>query len=179
VYHWYKRNCRAYGGAFSGWAVGGGANGAALPCGSHYPNNANSYMMYGPFSLADATAAEMRYHLWMNSGTDQLMTMASVNGTDFFGKSIWGNSEGWVERIFDLGDIHTLGNLAGRPQVWVVIVFASDESGSLREGAYVDDIALRKYVPGVAVVEQRPLQQAPGVSVPGLMQAPAQGVIQR
>ena len=35
-YYWAKRGCRAYAGSYSGWAIGGGANGAALSCGSYY-----------------------------------------------------------------------------------------------------------------------------------------------
>lgn len=32
-YHWSRRNCRAYRGASSGWAVGGGADGDTLSSG--------------------------------------------------------------------------------------------------------------------------------------------------
>lgn len=31
-YYWAKRNCRPRSGSYSAWAVGGGADGSALPC---------------------------------------------------------------------------------------------------------------------------------------------------
>ena len=51
-YYWGKRNCRAYAGSYSGWGVGAGAQGSGLGCGSNYPDNAVSWMRYGPFSLS-------------------------------------------------------------------------------------------------------------------------------
>ena len=47
-YLWGKRACRPFAGGFSGWAVGGGASGSSLPCGSNYPNNADAWMVGGP-----------------------------------------------------------------------------------------------------------------------------------
>ncbi len=136
-------------------------------------------MMYGPFSLAGATAAEMRYRLWLNSGTDKLMALASVDGDEFYGISIKGNSGGWLEKVLDLSNVHTLGDLTGRPKVWVLFAFISDGSRSLPEGAYVDDILVRKFVPGVASAGPQPSEQVPAAAVPGLVQAPARWVIQR
>lgn len=46
-YYWGKRTCRPYAGSYSGWGVGGGAQGSALSCGSNYPHNAASWMVYG------------------------------------------------------------------------------------------------------------------------------------
>ncbi len=57
-YYWAKRNCRAYAGSNSGWAMGGGSIGAGLPCYSNYIDYAYSWMIYGPFSLSGATAAD-------------------------------------------------------------------------------------------------------------------------
>ncbi len=66
-YYWAARNCQVFEGNSSGWAVGGGANGGGLSCGSNYPNNAESWMVYGPFSLENATAAGMNFKLWTNT----------------------------------------------------------------------------------------------------------------
>ncbi len=65
-YIFARRNCLVRSGAYGGWAVGGGANGAGLPCGANYPNNADSWMVYGPFSLQGATAAEFSLQQWVN-----------------------------------------------------------------------------------------------------------------
>lgn len=147
-YTWGKRNCRAFAGSYSGWAVGGGADGQGLACGSAYPDERESWLVFGPFSLADATAAEMTFKFWLNSEYefDYLYAMASVNGMDFWGAWATGDSQGWVNGGLDLANVYTLGNLLGRSQVWVAFLFASDESESLPEGAYVDEIVVRKYV---------------------------------
>ncbi len=147
-YTWGKRDCRSYQGSYSGWAVGGGANGDALSCGSSYPNNADSMMRYGPFSLADATDGDLSFQLWLNSEPDYdyLCRYASVDGASFYGYCTHGNSSGWMERTLDLKDVPTLGNLMGQSQVWIAIRFLSDESYNYLEGAYVDNIVLRKYV---------------------------------
>jgi len=145
-YYWAKRNCRSYEGSYSGWAVGGGADGSALSCGSNYPNVAGSWMIYGPFSLAGATAADLSFKLWLNSesSADVLCRSASTNGTSFYGSCTSGDSEGWIDRTLDLADVPTLGNLLGQTNVWVALIFNSDASSNYAEGGYVDNIVLRK-----------------------------------
>jgi len=155
-YKWDKRTCRPHGGYYSAWAVGGGANGSSLQCGAQYPNNAFSYMIYGPFDLSSATDAEVLFYYWNNSEStnDYLLRVASVNGSDFYGPArISGNSGGWQYDSFDLTNVYTLGNLCGKPQVWIGFFFVSDSSTRYAEGAYVDDITLRAQVgqcPGAA-----------------------------
>lgn len=145
-FYWGKRNCRSYAGDFSGWAVGAGPDGAALSCGSNYPDNVNTWMIYGPFDLSDAAAAELRFKYWLDSaaGTDIFSWGASITGTHFYIYSVTGNSGGWKDQAMDLSNIHTIGNLLGEPQVWIALTFISDESINLPEGIYVDDIHLRK-----------------------------------
>jgi len=153
-YKWKQRNCRAYGGSYSGWGVGGGANGSLLACGSNYPNNANSWMIYGPFSLADATAADLQFKLWLNTQLtyDAVCRMASTNGTNFSGWCVSGNTGGWDDYVLDLA------SYTGESQVWVALIFDSDSSVNKPEGGYVDNIVLRKYVgtamPAPAVIEE-------------------------
>jgi len=151
-YYWGKRSCRRYGGFYAGWAVGGGADGALLACGSHYPDNAGSWMIYGPFSLADATAADLSLRLWVDSadGYDQLAWMASTDGTFFNGYVAWGSWGGWAAGVLDLSDVPHMGDLMGQPNVWIALRFESDAYGNSAEGAYVDDIVLRKFVSGSA-----------------------------
>ena len=64
AYQWGRRDCQPFtGGSYSAWAVGGGADGEKLSCGSTYPDNVQTTMLYGPFSLADAKMAQMRFGL--------------------------------------------------------------------------------------------------------------------
>jgi len=144
-YYWGKRACRPYAGSYSGWGVGAGLNGASLGCDSYYPNYAYSWMQYGPFSLVDATAAELRFKLWLNTPgyPDRLSYYASIDGNYFYG--YYSNpTGGWTERVMDLSNVYTLGNLLGQPNVWIAFRFYSDASTNGAEGAYLDDILLRK-----------------------------------
>ena len=63
VYQWGRRDCQPLTGSYSAWAVGGGADGELLPCASTYPDNVQTTMIYGPFSLADAKMAQVRFAL--------------------------------------------------------------------------------------------------------------------
>jgi hypothetical protein len=100
-------------------------------------------MIYGPFSLADATDAEFRFMIWLNSepSNDTLFVGASTNGTNFSGGSASGTID-WSGYIFDLTDF------TGEAQVWIIFAFESDSAIHKPEGAYVDDIEVRKYVEG-------------------------------
>ena len=146
TYNWGKRNCQVYAGSSSGWAVGGGADGVALGCGSNYPDNADSWMVYGPFSLVGATAGELNFKLWLNSeaGFDGVCRLASINDTDYYGFCESGDTSGWIDRTLDLSNVTQLGNLLGQPNVWVALIFVSDGTLNFPEGGYVDNIVLRK-----------------------------------
>jgi hypothetical protein len=141
-----KRNCRPYEGSYSLWMVGGGADGSAAGCGTHYPHYVDSWAIYGPFSLADATAAELNFQLWLNSETDYdvFYACASLDNIDFYCLTDDGDTQGWVARSLDLANTPTLGNLLGQSQVWITLIFDSDFSTNYPEGAYVDNVVLRK-----------------------------------
>lgn len=151
-YKWAKRNCQVYAGSYSGWAAGGGADGGTLACGANYANNMKSWMIYGPFSLADSTAGDLTFELWLNSEAtyDKMFWGASVDGSSFNGYSTSGDSAGWSGRTLDLSSVPTLGNLLGRSSVWVALSFTSDVSINKPGGAFVDNIVLRKYGPAAA-----------------------------
>jgi Zn-dependent metalloprotease len=145
-FYWAKRNCVAYAGSYSGWAVGGGAQGGGLGCGANYPNDADSWMVYGPFSLVGATAADVSLKLWQYSepGYDYTCRLASTNGAQFSGVCAWGNSGGWVGTALDLSAVPNLGNTLGQPNVWIAFYFYSDYSVNYAHGSHVDNIVLRK-----------------------------------
>jgi hypothetical protein len=120
-----------------------------------YPNHADSWLVYGPFSLADAASAQMNFSLWaqLEEGYDFLYWAASVDGVNFSGEGITGNStnvqpptsQGWLDVTFDLSDVVELGDLTGRPQVWVAFIFQSDGSNS-DDGPFLDDVLIQKRV---------------------------------
>jgi hypothetical protein len=152
-YYWSRRACHASSGAYSAWAIGGGNVGHNLNCGANYVDYTNSWMVYGPFSLAGATAADFSAKLWVNSESsyDHVCIGASLNNfsTPGGGVCLSGDSGGnFVPESLDLANVYSLGNLLGQPNVWVAVVFKSDESYNFPDGAYVDDLLLRKCTSG-------------------------------
>ena len=147
-YFWGKRDCRPYDGSFSAWAVGAGVDGSKLQCESNYPDNAYSLMIYGPFSLEDATDAEFSFMYWLDSEIDNdwFNASASIDGSYFYGVSTSGNSGGWSEYVFDLTDVYEIGDLSGQPEVWIAFVFESNSSINKAQGVFVDNFVLRKYI---------------------------------
>jgi len=151
-YDWGKRGCRRYSGGYSAWAVGGGPAGSALSCGSNYPNGVGTWMIYGPFSLADASAAELTFDWWTDTPNDAdwFFWGASTDGLDFSGGRAFGDQSKWTRgEMLDLSAVPRLGNLLGRDEVWVAFVFSSDSSGTDR-GSFIDNVLLRKQVSGGA-----------------------------
>jgi hypothetical protein len=115
-------------------------------------------MTYGPFSLSDATAAEFSLNLWLQSEFDYdgACAFASVDNFNFNGTCFTGTTSGvYMPLTLDLarGDA---GNLLGQPNVWVAVYFESDGSITLPEGAYVDDLLLRKCTTGNCPAQQNP-----------------------
>ena len=56
---WAPRDCRPHDGSKSAWSVGGGADGGNLPCGADYPDRTETQLIFGPFDLSDAKAADL------------------------------------------------------------------------------------------------------------------------
>ncbi len=115
--------------------------GGGLSCGANYPNYADSWLVYGPFSLVGATSADLTYKLWLNSANtnDRLCRMYSIDGGSFTGYcTVVGTGGAWVDKVLGLTDTLSQSN------VWVALIFQSDGSITSAEGAYVDNIVLRK-----------------------------------
>ncbi len=143
-YYWDKRECRNSGGTFSAWSVGAGST--ALACGSEYPGEVFAWMIYGPFSLADASAAELVFDWWSDTAGsgDEFFFGASTDDYNYHGVHITGNHASWTsnERL-DLSAVPELGSLLGQTEVWIAFSFQSDVSAAA-EGTYVDNIVIRK-----------------------------------
>jgi uncharacterized protein YkwD len=146
-YFWVAAPCRVFAGTYSGMAVGGGAAGSQTACDAPYPNNARSWMIYGPFSLADAIAAEVEIKTWVHtaSDSDELCLAASIDGKNFGAACFSGSSGNWVGERLDLNRVVGVGSLLGRSTVYVALAFLTDASGTLpHQGAYADNITIRK-----------------------------------
>jgi len=141
---WAADNFKPHNGSKSAWCARGGSSGLD-PATNDYPNNMDAWMIYGPFNLSDAIDAELIFQLWLKSEFeyDYIYWFASIDGTNFYGDGLSGNSNGWVEKKIDLKSVYNLGNLCGRSEVWIAFNFESDFSIT-DEGAFIDDITLRK-----------------------------------
>jgi hypothetical protein len=149
-YYWADRTCHSLTGSRSAWAVGGGSDGAALSCNSDYPDNADSWMKYGPFSLADAQMAEMRFNYYLRdlAAGDAFCWGASEDGVNFpalcldTAPGVWTSFVLHLDNLFD--DQPPSVSFLGKPQVWVAFRFASDATGHASPGPFVDDVLIRK-----------------------------------
>ena len=154
AYQWGRRDCPPFTGSYSAWAVGGGADGAQPAVRHAYPDNVETTMIYGPFSLADAKMAQMRFALrydqispnddfcWLASDAP-LLSDATVAG----GLCLNAQPTGWTTLDLDLGDLDLSAqgvSVLGQPQVWVTFRFTSDATGHASPGPFVDDVLIHK-----------------------------------
>ncbi|HNB51595.1 MAG TPA: cohesin domain-containing protein [Anaerolineales bacterium] len=159
LYQFGKRNCHPYLGTYSAWIIGGGSVGSGLNCQAIYPNSITTWMVHGPFSLVGAQEAELNFQIWFNTEYywDRICYVASgIGGSDPSNYDGWcwsdsstnvaGNVQGWVFDSLDLSDVTGTGsvNLLGDSSVYTGFVFFSDDTNNLTEGAYVDDVVIRK-----------------------------------
>jgi putative hemolysin len=142
--YWDDDDYKPYTGYWSAWAADDGANGLD-PTYDNYADNMDSWMVYGPFNLSDATDADLMFYYWNESelNYDYFGWYASINDYNYYGYRTSGNTGGWVYQNFDLASVPTLGNLAGQPSVYIAFIFQSDGSYTYK-GPFVDDVTLQK-----------------------------------
>lgn len=141
--YWDDTSYRAHTGSWSAWCADGGAN--AVGAGGTYPANMNTWMVWGPFSLADANAGTLSMAQWIKteSNYDFLRYYVSIDHYNYYGYARSGDTAGWSSGSIDFTNVPTLGNITGQGNVWIGINFISDGSVGY-EGAYVDDIVVQK-----------------------------------
>ena len=145
-YLWNDRNCLAHTGGWAGYSTGGGANGNG-PCMGGYPNNVNTWALYGPFDLSAATAAVVTYHFQAaiesseGCAFDRFFIGHSANGTNFVGPYIcgpWtggGAGNGYYVRTLDLA------SRLGDASVWIGVALIADSSVT-DAGVMLDDLSI-------------------------------------
>lgn len=145
--YWGQTSYRASRGSQSVYCAAGGDNPA--PAGGPYLNDMNVWMVFGPFSLADAQEATVAFDLWMktqpasgNTYFDQLFYGFSLDESNYSGFITAGDSGGWGAGSFSASDITAI-DVLGQSQVWLGFGFQTD--GSITdEGVYLDNIVLTK-----------------------------------
>ncbi|MFZ3070413.1 MAG: hypothetical protein WA110_04745 [Anaerolineaceae bacterium] len=147
-YLWDDDNYRPHNGSWAGWPARGGADGydpSLNPC---YQPHMDSWMIYGPFDLSDATFAEVDFWLWrqIEADFDRISFLYSDDwGENWYGIQ-WDGEEDWQEFRVDIS------HLAGEPNILVAWVFESDFAVQY-EGPWVDDIWILKAQAGSVNVQ--------------------------
>lgn len=152
--YWDDTGYKKHVGSWGGFCADEGTAGTGY--GGQYVNNMNAWMVYGPFSLSDASDAWVDFDHWTKteSSFDKFHYVASTNGINFYGYYFTGNmtddagnDSGWLDQNFDLTNVYTIGDLTGQSQVWIAFVFTSDGS-IINDGTYLDEIYLKKVTGG-------------------------------
>ncbi len=146
---WGLSSYRAVSGTQSVYCAGGGN---PAPQGGPYPNDMSSWMAFGPFSLADATAVSLAFSLWMktepafgNTYPDYFFYGTSLNGRDFEGFVTGGDTDGWSRIEVDSSEFSDV-DILGETDVWIAFGFVSDEN-TADEGVYIDDVIFEVITP--------------------------------
>ncbi len=164
---WDDDDHRPHSGQWSAWAANGGADGLD-PAVYRYANNMRAWMVYGPFSLAEADQATLTFDYWNRSerNYDWFGWYASSDGVNFHGWRASGDSGGWRATTLDLTAVPVIGDLRGDSSVWIAFVFRSDNDG-VEAGAFVDNVALHQATLSVPCPDQALAEYFPNRDLSG------------
>ena len=121
-----------------------------------YPANYNTYVIFGPFSLANMVGAQVNWSMW--SHTEQLFdsvfwgASTTNNLTDAamkIGGSQWGEFDSWERYSMDLSDLHDFlsgdsVSMVGLPTVYIFWRFRSNSNAIRHVGTFIDNVLLSK-----------------------------------
>ncbi len=126
-----------------GCAAGGDG---AISCNDNYPNNLNTFMTAGPFSLSDpdisAGVLECSLDLDSELEIDFFFMLVSIEGEEEWNGFMYSGAFSHKIISMDLAMVPYLGNILGEPEVWVSFGFRSNELIVETNGAQVDDVVL-------------------------------------
>lgn len=166
-----RRTCHPHAGSYAAWLVGGGGGGSALTCTDTYPNNARTWAIYGPFSLAQATSAKLSFYLYGTSEGDaqcrfDYFYVGSAVTTTFFGPYYYcgdwttgRDGSGYYKITLDLT------RHLGYEQVRVGFLFQSDDS-FVFDGFIIDDVSIEVSLAPTPTSTSTPLPTATLPSTP-------------
>lgn len=152
-YQWGATTFQFAAGVKSAWPAAGGIN--KLDAAAHnYPNNMNSWMMYGPFDLGSATDAQVSFKLryQIEPTHDYAFYGVSTDGVTFYGYE-WSGSSDWKTVT------SSLQSYVGQKNVWVIWEFASD-SATTDQGPFIDNVVLTKTSSGCGSAASAPSTSA-------------------
>lgn len=138
--YWGKEDYKPRSGSWSAWPASGGAQRVDASTG-RYPHNMDTWMVYGPFDLSNATDAQTAFYLWrqIELEWDYIFFGVSPDGNYWDGYT-WDGEGGWTEIVV------SLAGFTGDNSVWVGWYFHSDGSVA-QAGPFVDDITISQRLP--------------------------------
>lgn len=152
-YLWSRRACQPFSGTYSGMAAGGGSQGANRSCSSNYANNIDTWAVYGPIDLSNASSANLTFFVrgktegTFNNPIDYLLIASGTDDVNFTGSGAVGGdltngpfANQYYGFTVDFGPNGAVNRL-GQSQVWIAFIFQSDKSRT-DLGLTIDDIQL-------------------------------------
>lgn len=147
---WAPTTYTANSGSRSAFCAGQGSA-AVTPGVQSYPANMSASMVYGPFSLTDASSSRMEFALVGRTepGFDDVQILITANEFETYQTYTFSgfNFDTWANYFADFADLPTIGDINGQPEVYIAFLFTSDEALGY-DGVFVDDVAIKKYVGG-------------------------------
>jgi hypothetical protein len=150
---WGKVTCKQKSGTGAAWCAAGGSA-PQTPC-TQYAANMGTFMIAGPFSLADASEGSWDFDVWYDSDEagnpndppDYVFWGWSVDGSHYNGEGASGKSQDWEHVALKLSDMKTgdVKPILGQDKVWFAFVFLSDAT-TQKEGAYIDNVVIKKVI---------------------------------
>jgi hypothetical protein len=90
----------------------------------------------------------------------------SLDRMNYYGTTITTSNPSWQELTLDLANVPGLGSVIGESQVWIALVFHSDDDSKTAEGVYVDEIYLEYMATPVPTsTPPTPTPGAPNLSI--------------
>ncbi len=126
------------------WAVGGGADGSNLDAATDtYPDNVDSWLIYGPLDLSEVFHAEGHFSFWVDLNDGDrfewcVMTDISDLSEPCSGTSVSGRVNAWITGILSLD-----GYARTDTPIYLAFHFTSDGDGNTGRGVFVDDVVVR------------------------------------
>lgn len=162
---WGLVDCKSSSPSTSMWCAGGG-EAARTKC-STYAGGMGTFLLWGPFSLADATGATIELKLLVDmvaSADDEFWAALSLNGqSGWYGLRITSNDNtngNWDTLTWDLSDIEEEDyKVIGKPEVWIGCIFISGDSTKDKQGVYIDDVKITKILPSACAFDVTPTTQ--------------------
>jgi len=146
-YLWEDSYCWPHSGSWGAYSVGGGAAGSQLPCWGGYPNNADTWTFWGPFSLVGASAASFTYYFHgitensTNCVYDKFIAAHVDDDGAYSGQAYCGDWAAGPDGSDYYARTIDLASRLGDSTVWLGFALRSDGSiGS--PGFMIDDVRL-------------------------------------